>query len=136
MIRALVDTNVILRYLLRDDERKFAECERLLNAARRREVHLVLPPIVAFEIVWILEKFYKYPKNAIRETMEIILNTPELNCEMIDVLFSALDIYERRNVKFADAVIAAWGRDREIGVIYTYDEKDFKRIEWLEVRKP
>ncbi|MBF0635521.1 MAG: PIN domain-containing protein [Nitrospinae bacterium] len=136
MTHALVDTNVLLRYLLRDDERKFAGCERLLNAAKRREIHLILPPIVAFEIVWILEKAYKYPKSAIRETMEIILNTPELNCEMKDVLLLAVEIYERRNVKFADAVIAAWGRDREIGVIYTYDEKDFKRVEWLEVRKP
>jgi predicted nucleic acid-binding protein len=29
-----------------------------------------------------------------------------------------------------------WGLDKGISVIYTYDEKDFKKIEGLEVRRP
>ena len=136
MTKALVDTNVILRFILRDDERKFAACEKLFLAAKKKEITLILPPIVVFELVWILEKTYKYPKSSIREIMEIIVGAPELQCEMKSALRWALEIYETKNIKFADAVIAAWGRDREIGVIYTYDEKDFKRVEWLEVRKP
>jgi hypothetical protein len=29
-----------------------------------------------------------------------------------------------------------WGLEKDLAVIFTYDEKDYKRIEGLEVRKP
>ena len=44
--------------------------------------------------------------------------------------------YEEKNVKFADAVMAFWSMDKGITTTYTYDEKDFKRIDGLTVLKP
>lgn len=35
-------------------------------------------PVTILEIVWVLEKVYKYPKKAIRELAEAIINTPQL----------------------------------------------------------
>ena len=65
-----------------------------------------------------------------------ILNTPEIKVEMEDIFRSAIEAYAARNIKFADAVMAFWGLDKGISAIYTYDEKDFKRIDGLEVKKP
>jgi hypothetical protein len=39
-------------------------------------------------------------------------------------------------VKFADAVMGCWGLEKRVATVFTYDEKDFKRIEGLDVRKP
>jgi predicted nucleic acid-binding protein len=49
---------------------------------------------------------------------------------------SSIKVYEEKNVKFADAVMAFWGIEKRIATAYTYDEVDFKRIEGLTVLKP
>lgn len=39
-------------------------------------------------------------------------------------------------ILFADAAMAFWGLEKGFAIVFTYDEKDFKRIDELEVRKP
>jgi predicted nucleic-acid-binding protein len=68
--------------------------------------------------------------------LEAILNTPVLRFEMGNVFRKAIKVYEEKNVKFADAVMGYWGLEKGFSTVYTYDEKDFKRIEELEVKKP
>ena len=38
--------------------------------------------------------------------------------------------------KFADAIMGYWGLEKGMITVFTYDEKHFKRIEGLKVRKP
>lgn len=134
--KAIVDTSVILRVLTADDKRKKRSAENLLTSAKSRGVALYLPPVTVLETVWVLEKVYKLGRNRVAEIVGALLNTPELKCEMESAFRSALADYAEKNVKFADAVMAHWALDMGISVVYTYDEKDFKRIAGIEVRKP
>ena len=134
--RASVDTNILLRLLIKDDDIKKRACERLLEKAKRKEIHLYILPIVIMEIVWVLEKYYKLDRKTIRELTEAVMNTPELHIEMEDVFRKALRLYEEKNVKLADAVIGYWGLEKGISSVYTYDERDFRNIKDIEVRKP
>lgn len=134
--RASVDTNILLRLLIKDDDIKKRACERLLEKAKRKEIHLYILPIVIMEIVWVLEKYYKLDRKTIRELTEAVMNTPELHIEMEDVFRKALRLYEEKNVKLADAVIGYWGLEKGISTVYTYDERDFRNIKDIEVRKP
>lgn len=136
MDKAFLDTNVILRFLVKDDDGKASAFERLLKAARRSGTRLHVLPVTLLEIVWVLEKVYRLDRKPIRELAEAVLNTPELKCELEEVFRSALSAYEERNVKFADAVLGCWGLARGIATVYTYDEKDFGRLEGLKVLKP
>jgi predicted nucleic-acid-binding protein len=136
MNRALIDTSVILRLLVKDDDAKIRAIEDLIKNAKQNGIILYLSPITILEIVWVLEKVYKHNKKSIRELVEAILNTPELRCEIEDVFRETIKTYEEKNIKFADAVMGYWGLKKGISIVYTYDEKDFKRIEGFEVRKP
>ncbi len=136
MVKSFIDTSVIRRLLVKDDDVKGKACERLIRESKRKGVTLYLLPIAVLEIVWVLEKVYKFERKKIREIVEAIFNTPELHFEMEDAFRAALKVYEEKNIKFADAIMGHWGLERGISVVYTYDEKDFKRIEGLEVRKP
>lgn len=136
MLRAFIDTSVILRLLIRDDEIKKKATEKLLKEAKNKGISLYLLPVAILETVFVLEKVYKIDKKAIRELVEAILNTPEIKTEMGYVFRNALEVYVSKNIKFADAVMAYWGLGKGISVVYTYDEKDFKRIKGLEVKKP
>ena len=69
-------------------------------------------------------------------TEESTRNTPKLKVEMGDVFLKALKVYEEKNVKFADAVMGYWGLEKGISIAYSYDGKDFRRIEGLTVKKP
>jgi predicted nucleic-acid-binding protein len=136
MDKAFVDTSVILRILVKEDEGKVAAVERLLLSARRSGKRLHVLPVAILEVVWVLEKVYKLDRRSVRELADAILNTGELIVENGGVFRKALAVYEEKNVKFADAVMGAWGIARGLKTVYTYDEKDFRRIGDLEVLKP
>ncbi|MFZ2224633.1 MAG: PIN domain-containing protein [Candidatus Deferrimicrobium sp.] len=136
MDKAFVDTSVILGILVKEDEGKVAAVERLLLSARRSGKRLHVLPVAILEVVWVLEKVYKLDRRSIRELADAILNTGELIVENGEVFRKALAVYEEKNVKFADAVMGTWGIARGLKTVYTYDEKDFRRIGELEVVKP
>lgn len=136
MTKAFIDTSVILRLLIKDDPAKARSCEKLLREGEQRGLIPYLLPVAIMETVWVLEKIYKFERKIIREIIEAILNTPELKIEMEDVFRKAIRSYEEKNIKFADAMMGYSGLEKGLSVIFTYDEKDYKRIEGLEVRKP
>ncbi|MBI5207149.1 MAG: PIN domain-containing protein [Candidatus Firestonebacteria bacterium] len=136
MNKAFIDTSVILRLLVKDDALKIEACKKLIKDSKSKNIILYLLPVAILEIVWVLEKVYKFERKKIREYVESILNTPELRVEMDDVFRNALEVYEEKNIKFADAVMGFWGLEKGFTTVYTYDEKDFKRIDGLEVKKP
>jgi len=136
MSKAFLDTNIILRLLIKDDEVKIKSCLELIKNANERESSLHLLPVTILEIVWVLEKVYKYPRQNTVELVGAILNTPGIKTENEEVFRKALSAYETKNIKFADAVMGYWGLERGFTTVYTYDEKDFKKIEGLEVKKP
>ena len=53
-MKVFVDSNIFLRYLLKDDEKQFAQAEAWIERARRGELTLVVGPPVFFEIAWTL----------------------------------------------------------------------------------
>jgi len=136
MTKAFIDTSVILRLLIKDDPAEAKACEKLLREGEERGLILYLLPVAIMETVWVLEKIYKFERKSIREIIEAILNTPQLKVEMEAVFRKAIKSYEEKNIKFADAMMGHWGLEKDLSVIFTYDEKDYKRIEGLEVRKP
>ena len=134
--RAFIDTSAVLRLLVKDDPAKARAVERVLKESKGKDFALYLLPVTILEIVWVLEKVYRLNRKAIRELVEAILNTPELKCPLEQVFRQALITYETQNIKFADAVMGYWGLHEGLTTVYTYDEKDFKKIVGLEVRKP
>ncbi|MEW6087705.1 MAG: PIN domain-containing protein [bacterium] len=136
MNRSFIDTSVILRFLVKDDDVKKEASRKLIKDSKGNDVILYLLPVTILEIVWVLEKVYRFERKKIREYVESILNTPELEIELENVFRKAIEVYEEKNVKFADAVMGFWGLEKGFNTVYTYDEKDFKRIEGLEVKKP
>ena len=93
-------------------------------------------PVAILEVVWVLERVYRYPRSDVREIVEAILNTPELKVEKEPAFRRALSAYEDKSVKFADALMAHWGIELGLTTLYTFDEKDFRRNPGLDVRKP
>jgi len=134
--KAFVDTSIIIRLLVKDSEQKYKDVVKLLSGARGQGIALYLLPVAILETVIVLEKVYKLNKNSVAERIAALMNTPDIIIELESVFLKAIKSYVESNVKFADAVMGYWGLDKGIADVFTYDEKDFLRIEGLKVHKP
>jgi len=130
-----VDTNVFLRFLVNDDPAKTDACEALFRNAIAGDEALCTSDMVIAEIIWVLESYYELKKADIRESVEKILNTRNLDCPNREIIISALSIYVEKNIDFIDAFNAFMLKRDEINEIYSYD-KHFDRIDWIKRIEP
>ena len=135
-ISAVLDTNLLVRYLTEDDPEKADSVEILLDKASSGECRLIIPSVVMAELVWVLESFYKMKESQVADLLEALLHTPGLEVQENRLIRQTLEIYRRKQIDFIDAWVLAFARQRSIPRIYTYDKKHFKGISDLEVTEP
>jgi len=103
--RVVIDTNLLVRYLTQDDPEKADAVESLIDKAGSGEVTILIPSIVIAELVWVLESFYKLEVVAVSELVESILNTPGLEVNEKEILFTICRTYREKKIDFIDAWI-------------------------------
>ena len=124
----VIDTNLLIRYLVNDDARTAEVVDALLRKAGIGEVHILIPAVVVAELVWVLESFYKMETAEIADLVDSILNTPGLTVSDSAIVRSAMKRYRIERVDLIDAWIAAFARKKEVDEIQTFDKKHFKNI--------
>lgn len=124
-----IDTNIFLRVLVKENEEVFKDCQEFLNLLKQNKIKAFTSTIVLSEIEWVLESFYKFPKEKVVMGLSSILKLK--NLKIIDKfnLFLAIEIYEKFPIKFIDALIASNPKifKKEITII-SYD-KDFDKLD-------
>lgn len=131
--KVVIDTNLLVRYLINDDQKKAEAVDDLLDKAVKGKIRIIVPSVVIAELVWILESFYQLKADAILELVEAIINTSGLDVTDKSTVISALRLYKNRNADFIDAWIIEFAKERGIKTIYTFDKKHFRDIEGIEV---
>lgn len=126
-----VDTNVFLRFLANDVPVKASRAQAIFRDAVRGKIRLATSLLIVAEIIWTLELFYKMAKPDMATKVEMILNTPNLDCPETPLILLALDLYVHANIDFNDAYNAFEMKDRGLAEILTYDRKHFARVPWV-----
>ncbi|MEB1809765.1 MAG: PIN domain-containing protein [Bacillaceae bacterium] len=126
MNKFLVDTNVLIRLLVKDDSIKFKIIVKLVEKVEKGDLTLVIPTVVIAECCWLLRSFYKLEKPTITEYLLDIVESENVEVEE-DHVITALKIYADKNVDFADALLSSKS-DNKLGVL-TWDKKDFRKLE-------
>ena len=134
--KAVIDTNLLVRYLTEDDPQKAKAVDNLLNKAENGEIGILVPSIVVAELVWVLESFYKMNPVEIAELVEAVLNTPGVEVTEKSLIASALQIYKTKNIDFIDTWISGFAKQKGVKTIYTFDKKHFKNINGIDIRSP
>ena len=126
---AFLDANIILRYLLRDDEIKAQHCLQLLEKAEKKEISLRATDLVIAELVWVLESpvTYALPRERIRELLLPVILLPGLKLPGKKLYWQIFDLYSDLGVDFIDAYNAVHMEKQRLTRIYSYDS-DFDRI--------
>ena len=116
----IFDTNMILRYLLNDEQDMAEKAEQYLNTG---DVFVSIEVIA--EVVYVLKGLYAMARDIIVDTVKGFLDL--VSCQEMDVLQVALDTYGDRNLDFVDCVL--YGYHAVKGAeIATFDKKLLKLL--------
>ena len=97
-----VDTNVLLRYLLRDDEEQAKRAYFLI----RGTATVLVTDVVLAETVWtLMGRRYRASKSDIISVIESLLDEPRVRFEDDTVVWRALQACRDTDAGFADALI-------------------------------
>jgi len=119
--RRILDTNVIVRYLVQDSREQAKVAEKLFDACDRGQVVLVLLPAVLAECVFVLQSFYRRTRRDIASTLRRLATSPGIEIDGAAVFVDALERYEKTSCHFVDCVIAATAAAEGV-LVATFDE--------------
>ena len=121
-----VDTNVLVRYLMRDDQAQFDAARRLIGREASRDESVLVGLLVLLETEWVLRSRYKLAKVEILTAFSALLETAELVFEDEPAVEEALYSWKESTAEFADCLIET--RHRRLGcrATATFDSKALK----------
>ena len=114
--RRVLDTNFIIRVLVRDNEKQVKIAEKLFNACERGEVALIVLPVVLAECVFVLESFYDRSKEDITTALQGLIIAQGIEMADVGLYSDALRRYGVTNLHFVDCVIAAFAAAKNFPV--------------------
>jgi predicted nucleic-acid-binding protein len=113
-----LDTNVLVRYLVRDDTAQFTAAEEVIDSAAGAGTPLFIGTIVLAETVWVLESLYHHGRDAVADVLDQLLMIETLVIERRDDVRQALALYREGKGDLADyllgAIHAAHGCDHTV----------------------
>ncbi len=132
-----LDTNIILRYLTRDDPTKAQRCYALFQQVKRKQIRLVTSESVLAEVVYVLSSrsLYNQPRENVRTLLLPIISLPGLKLANRRVFLRALDMYASTHLDFEDCLSIAHMERLKVNTILSYDQ-DFDRVKGIQWREP
>jgi predicted nucleic-acid-binding protein len=128
-----VDTNVLVRYLTRDDQPQYERARRLINREVAKGEPVLVSLLVLLETEWVLRSRYEMAKADIVSTFSALLDTSDLAFEDEPSIEAAIYSWKDSTVDFADCLIEA--RNRRLGcrATATFDGRALKLAGFISV---
>lgn len=111
----MLDTNMVLRYLLNDNKEMADEAERII-----KDGSVLLTTEVVAEIVYVLKGVYSIEREQIASCLLEFLSEVSISEEQVVRL--GLEMYAEQNLDFVDCILYAYNRVKGYEV-RTFDKK-------------
>jgi predicted nucleic-acid-binding protein len=108
-----IDTNVLVRFLVRDDLAQFEKARNLIHQEVSAGNRVVINQLVLLETEWVLRSRYSLTKQQMMETISALLDAPDVQFEDEPAVEEALYVWRDTRADFADCLIGA--RNRRLG---------------------
>ncbi|WP_342270297.1 PIN domain-containing protein [Rickettsia endosymbiont of Orchestes rusci] len=121
-----IDTNVLVRYLTQDDEKQATIVNivnKVISQYENQAQSIFINNIVICELIWVLERGYKYSKKEITDAVRAILSTTEFVFEQPETLWLSLNDYEKYNADFSDILLGKINKVYGCISTITFDNK-------------
>jgi len=118
-----LDTNVLVRYLTRDDEAQYRATMKLLT---RKAARYFIADLVLVETDWVLSSLYDWTRDEIADAFARLLQVHNLQFEDDDRIRHSLAAI-RRGADLSDELLIAMNRSQECREFATFDTALAKR---------
>jgi len=125
----LVDTNVLVRFLVKDNLPQFEQSKKWFKEAETGKRKLYISVVVIAEASYVLESVYKRNRVDIARVLEAFLEHTWFEVENREVLLSLWDDYTS-GLHFVDSYLLAWSKINECCIL-TFDQQLSKHITHL-----
>ncbi|MGI8925818.1 MAG: PIN domain-containing protein [Tepidiformaceae bacterium] len=117
----LLDTNILLRIILKDNPAQWEAAIRLIEDAPSEALRLILMPTTVSELVYVLGG----PKEGrsvaeVASALETVLALP-IRIIDLSVIATAVELYRNHHSDWDDCVVAAYAIDRAGGRLASFD---------------
>lgn len=118
-----LDTNVLIRYIVRDDVGQAGASTRLVESECTSENPGLINPIVLCELVWVLTRGYGYDRLTAARVIRRLLSVQELRVAGAESAWRALRHFEKGKADFADYLIGVSNQEGKASFTYTFDQR-------------
>ncbi len=115
-----IDANIVIRYLLKDNEELFNISEKFFNEVFNDEKVCYIFQVVLAEIIYVLTKFYKIDKIEVIKVLEEFLGHKNIKIQDKEIIFKSLQIFKMKNLDFVDSLLCAYNQNMKI---FSFDKK-------------
>ncbi|MEN9406474.1 MAG: hypothetical protein RLZ12_758 [Bacillota bacterium] len=113
----IVDANVILRYLLNDDQDLAQQAIKIIE-----ENSVYIPTEVLSKVIFLLEKVYQVDREATCEALLKLASYDNVSFMDKKLVYSVLEYYGKNELDFVDALLYGYSKAKNIQVI-TFDTR-------------
>jgi len=117
----LLDTNVIIRFLIGDNKEHLAKSIEIFTDIEKAKLQVEILDGVLMEAYFVLTKFYKLPRIGVIDDLKTILAFNGVINSNKAILYEALNIIQNKNIDFVDALICAKSKLQGFGKL-SFDE--------------
>ena len=118
-----LDTNALVRFLVRDDEKQALAVKKILLDAEKKGDFLFIPVAVTLETIWVLSSAYDYSRKEIIQVFETLLLLPVLKFEEYDSISDLCHIAFNNDCDPSGLLIGLTARNKGCATTLTFDKK-------------
>ncbi|TXH03967.1 MAG: type II toxin-antitoxin system VapC family toxin [Candidatus Moraniibacteriota bacterium] len=118
----ILDSNIILRYIVQENTPANIKARQYFEQANNDQLTLVIDNIVVAEVVWVLKSFYKAPKEDIYNSLKIILTHKNIIMTNKKLILETLEYYYTHNLSYIDCYLHCLAKAKNLSLA-TFDKK-------------
>jgi len=118
-----LDTNVVVRFLVKDDERQSEIVYRIFKRTEADGNRLWLPLLVVLETIWVLDSVYEILRKDILDALNDLLLMPILKFEAPNTIQRFIFSARKNNIDLSDVLIACASQQSGCERVLTFDKK-------------
>jgi predicted nucleic-acid-binding protein len=121
-----IDTNVIVRLIVNDDERQSRAAERFIREHGGSGTPCYVSNMILIETVWVLETVYGFDRSAVADALAGLLEAEQLEFDSPIDIAAAVEDFRHGRAEFADCLIGRINLLAGCSHTVTFDRKAAK----------
>ncbi|MCP3872208.1 MAG: type II toxin-antitoxin system VapC family toxin [Desulfobacteraceae bacterium] len=121
-----VDTNILIRFLVGDNELQAKKVYSILKKAESEKKELFVPLLVVLEMIWVLESVYDISRAEVLDAIRDLLLMPIFKFDQQPALQKLVHSAQGNKYDLSDLLIAHSAKVNGCAAVITFDKKASK----------